>query len=170
MKKLTKIMLGTAGIVVATGVGFGVSTAAIASQAPAEPTVGEDVISEQAEYAAKYLEAREGLEFPSTIGARSAPEDTVPVLAEGWVAEAGVPAGRANHEWLCAWEAEYLDATATGDTARATEALDVIQTWETLPWVTENVVDPERGWYNNVVVPALAGDPSGIEEDHAPCG
>lgn len=164
MKKRT-IILSTAavGIVAAA---FGVAGAALATTSPKPVDVPEGFVATQSEFEAEYSGALGGLDLPAS-GARAAQVAEVPELEPNVIAEEGVAAGIAHHEWLCAWEAEYLSAFGAGDVARATSALDVIQSWETLPWVKEHVVDPERGWYSSVVAPALKGDPSGVEEDHA---
>ncbi|MFK4729042.1 hypothetical protein ROT00_05090 [Agromyces mediolanus] len=162
MEKHAILSAVAAGIVAAT---CGLAAAASAASAPEPADVPDGFIATQSAFAAEYREARIALDFPE--GDTWEQGDAVPELEPGAIAENGVAAGIAHHQWLCAWEGEYLGAFADGDASRAANALERVRSWEALPWVREHVVDPEGGWFRSVVVPAMADDPGGVEEDYA---
>ena len=66
--------------------------------------------------------------------------------------------------WLCAWENEFVTALHADDTARATDALEMVEKWPTLPYARDSA-DESAGWREDVVSRARAGDPSGMVSD-----
>jgi hypothetical protein len=102
----------------------------------------------------------EGYQFPASL-----PEEVLQGVGEG----AGVPQGQAYFYWLCAWEAQYLEAFDVGADDERAEAIDMIGKFPDTSFAQKYIQDPENGWYTNVVAAAKLGDPTGVRNDMANC-
>lgn len=98
----------------------------------------------------------DGRAYPDALPANFLPED-------GYLQEGGAR-NQAWFTWLCAWEADYLNAS---DDAQRQHAAEMISEWPEMHFYQEVMVDPERGWVANVVTPLELGDPSGVRTDFA---
>lgn len=92
------------------------------------------------------------------------PADFVPTAGH---LEQGAARNQAWFTWLCAWEAEYLDAHAAPDPVRVAAAAAQLEWYATAPFYIQVVQDPEGGWVTNVLGPLREGDPSGVAADTA---
>lgn len=139
------------------------------------PTAGASVVTEMPEGPERittgtgyyeYLAAIEAMEYPLPEGA--AYPLGVPVgLNEGenpsGILETGAGAVVANFTWLCAWEAEYLDAVDSGDDRRQVEAESMITAWSTSDFF--RTISGGDGWVKSVVNPMKFGKSSGVKSD-----
>lgn len=83
--------------------------------------------------------------------------------------EPGVPRAMVSFYWLCAWEDAYLKASESGESNAQADSLDMVARFLELPFYAEHYDDPDRLWYNNVVVRARNGDDAGVRSDVAQC-
>lgn len=120
-----------------------------------EKKMGDEFLDAAANFP---LRLPEGIDFPSRAPANAEPNT---------YSEPGVGEGIAVRYWLCAWEENYLQAADAGDARSQASAIEQIARFESLEWTKKFFVDPERGWYANVVATALEGDPSGVKQDYA---
>lgn len=77
--------------------------------------------------------------------------------------EFGAGSVTAHFTWLCAWEAEYLDAVKAKSTQRKVAAERMLIWWGDSAWW--HSADPDHGWNLNVIDPMKMGDSSGVRSD-----
>ncbi|MBM7780554.1 hypothetical protein [Arthrobacter tumbae] len=85
------------------------------------------------------------------------------------VAEVGVADTSIAEFWLCAWTAEYIEASDTGDTADAHSALSEIEKYTSLPAVVAHHQNPEV-FDSAVVDTAYEGDSTNLRNFFKSCG
>ncbi|MCU1417152.1 MAG: hypothetical protein JWP32_1326 [Schumannella sp.] len=72
--------------------------------------------------------------------------------------------------WRCEWIGEYLDAFDSDDESRQVTALDELEKWRTIPWVSAHVVDdPEDPYVTTSIDPARLGDPTALKQFYESC-
>jgi hypothetical protein len=84
--------------------------------------------------------------------------------------EEGLPAITAAFIWQCAWQSEYFAAVDAEDEDRASEALDELEAFMSIPIVQTNYIDPDEYWLKQVVEPARAGDDAQLRQEFMSCG
>jgi hypothetical protein len=133
---------------------------AAASATPGIDALTDDAATQEYRAATAAIEQPlpEGVDYPASLPAGFVP-------ADGYL-EAGAGRNQANVTWLCAWEGAYLSAEDADDAPGLTRAATMLESWATSDFYTHVMVDPERGWVTNVLVPMRRGDSTGIRTEH----
>ncbi|GAA2172619.1 hypothetical protein GCM10009784_03750 [Arthrobacter parietis] len=112
-------------------------------------------------------------QFPEELPAGYAwpAENAVAPVAAGQdvVVEVGVAETSIAEFWLCAWTAEYIEASDTGDAAGASSALNEIEKYTSLPAIVAHHQNPEV-FDSAVVDTAYEGDSTNLRNFFKSCG
>jgi len=95
--------------------------------------------------------------------------ETMPKNPDGEYFSAGFAKSMIVDVWRCSWEGEFLNATSSGDGARATAAAAQLRGLYELNYAKLFFDDPSRGWEKAVLEPAFVGDTEAMETDHSAC-
>ncbi|GAB3119471.1 hypothetical protein GCM10027160_33560 [Streptomyces calidiresistens] len=171
MKRLTAVAVRPALpvvplILLLAGCGTQDSGADVAAGADTESTTGavpEGGAMDGTTTASEYDLAAADLSLPEGVSWRGYR------IEEGVVSEPGVGLGTAHWEWLCAWQAEWVDAHGRGpepaEPERANDALDHLRAAPELAVFTEYSDEGTRQAYAEMLRRAEAGDPEGMRRD-----
>lgn len=80
--------------------------------------------------------------------------------------QAGIGRNQVWFTWLCAWEENYLKATALKADAQKYLAASNIKRWPRMSFYRTVVDDPSHVWVREVINPLEKGSSTGVAEDY----
>ncbi|MGL4172539.1 MAG: hypothetical protein ACRCTR_00455 [Actinomycetota bacterium] len=120
---------------------------------------GSNLVSYE-EVNAEYEKTMENLQLPD--GAATAPGFPKPTEPTSYEKGAGV--GAAEVFWICAWEKEWLDKQGT-DQKAAEVALQQLRKAPDTQFMSKQLDEPGRRFFDEYLAKAALGDPSGFQND-----
>ncbi|QAV70432.1 hypothetical protein ESZ53_08250 [Salinibacterium sp. UTAS2018] len=128
-----------------------------------ENPTGPERVTEGTAYF-EYLAAIEAMPEPLPAGAAyptGVPAGLDSGQTDDGLLQSGAGATVAHFSWLCAWEAEYLNAAAADDAERQVAAETMLTQWPSYGFVA----DLDGGWATSVLEPLSFGDVAGLQKD-----
>jgi hypothetical protein len=130
--------------------------------ASATPPSGKDLL-DASQMVDEYRDTAK--RFPADLPPDVAFPESIPGTYDpAALSEPGVGESIANFYWICAWQAEFIDAWGVRDTSRQADALDALEDWKSTGFYRDHYEDPDDLWTTKMVAPARAGDPTELIE------